>query len=62
MADYFWKVETRVSGGYYIVSPETYSTQEAADASITPALRDVSRAVLYKTGSGNGPVRAEEDA
>lgn len=60
MPDYFWKVELDVSGGYYIVSEESYSTREAADASITPALRDISRAVLYQTGKGQGPVRAEE--
>ena len=61
MADTFWKVETKVSGGYYIVSPDTYSTREAAEASITPALQDISRAVLYKTGRGQGPIRAEEE-
>lgn len=58
MTDFFWKVELSVSGGLYIVSEETYSTREAAEASITPALRDVSRAVLYQTGKGQGPVRA----
>jgi hypothetical protein len=62
MADYFWKVETRVSGGYYIVSEETYASKEGAEASITHALRDVSRAVLYRTGRGtDGPERAEGD-
>lgn len=60
MTDCFWRVEMDVSGGLYIVLPDSYRTREAAEASITPALRDVCRAMLYKTGRGQRPVRADD--
>ena len=58
--DTFWKIEQATGNGYYITHDGSYSTRKAAEHEA--ARHPNARAVLYQTGTGNGPVRAHETA